>query len=452
MAITIRQEPTTPNIANSNLVYTCTSTQATQPQFQFVVDIEDESGTLIQRVKQQPNPSSKGVFDLGQILPTQLGPTDRVWDIDEVTANTICGADFVIKFGEEYGTSPSSSVTLYDGAGGAGDPNVTSSAYYFMIDGVLNESQLTNWNWNSSSFYSEEDTDGSTTFDYQFGLTSFNTSSVRLGDYHTLSFLNGNLAGVDGGSVDSSEAQDVYSMTIQQYNSAGTLLDTDYIYNLAGPRTSNTELWDDVYTSQNETTRLVHFPAGPENLVDAGITLQSTLAYYVLTFNNQTTEPGINTNGVWGKYRFDITDANCGYDGVRFGWKNQYGVWDYFNFGLAETTTSNIERQEYKQSFVNFSTTSNTVSYNRERRGRTNYFNDVTKIRTANTDYLNQTEADNLREMFFSTDVYVQRPSGEWWPVVIGSTNITEKTNPRSQKLFRYTVEYSFANGQRDRE
>ena len=54
--------------------------------------------------------------------------------------------------------------------------------------------------------------------------------------------------------------------------------------------------------------------------------------------------------------------------------------------------------------------------------------------------------------MFFSTDVYVQRPSGEWWPVVIGSTNITEKTNPRSQKLFRYTVEYSFANGQRDRE
>ena len=76
MAVSLQQYPTSPNIANSNLVYLCTSTEVTQPQFQFVVDIKDENGTLIQRLKQQPNPSSKGVFDLGNILPTQLGPTE----------------------------------------------------------------------------------------------------------------------------------------------------------------------------------------------------------------------------------------------------------------------------------------------------------------------------------------------------------------------------------------
>ena len=65
MAITLQQYPTSPNMVNNTLVYTCTSTQVTQPQYQFVVDIEDESGALIQRVKQQPNPSSKGVFDIG---------------------------------------------------------------------------------------------------------------------------------------------------------------------------------------------------------------------------------------------------------------------------------------------------------------------------------------------------------------------------------------------------
>ena len=240
-------------------------------------------------------------------------------------------------------------------------------------------------------------------------------------------------------------------MTGKQYNSAGTLLDTDYIYNLAGPRSSQNDLWDDVYTSQSQATRIVHFPAGPENLVDNGLTLQSTLAYYTLEFNNQTTEPGINTDGVWGIYRFDITDANCGYDGVRFAWKNQYGTWDYFNMALAESTTSTIEREQYNQSFVDYSAT-NTVSYNRERRGQSQFQNRVTKTRTAQSDYLNQTDADNVRELFFSTNVFVQRPNGEWWPVVINNASVTEKTNPRSQKLYTYTVEYQYSNNQRERE
>jgi hypothetical protein len=74
MATSLQQYPTSPNMVNNNLVYEVTSTEITQPQFQFVVDIKDESNTLIQRIKQQPNLSGKGVFDIGQILSSQLGP------------------------------------------------------------------------------------------------------------------------------------------------------------------------------------------------------------------------------------------------------------------------------------------------------------------------------------------------------------------------------------------
>ena len=88
MALSLQQYPTSPNVTNNNLVYLCTSTQVTQPQFQFVVDIKDESDVLIQRVKQQPNPSSKGVFDLGNILSTQLGPTDEAWKTTTPQANS----------------------------------------------------------------------------------------------------------------------------------------------------------------------------------------------------------------------------------------------------------------------------------------------------------------------------------------------------------------------------
>ena len=449
MAVSLQQYPTSPNMVNNNLVYTCTSTQVTQPQFQFVVDIEDESGTLIQRVKQQPNPSSKGVFDIGNIMPTQLGPTDEAWKTTTPQTNSFSGGDFNIYFGEEYGTSTSSSVTLYNGEGSPGDPAVTQpTQIFFLLDGVVNPNELINWNWASGSKYQPEDPLDDVTFTHQFGLTDFDTNSVREGDYHTISILRGNL---DGNGDNTNSAQDVFAATYRQYDATGSLLDTDILYDtFTGLRTSSAQFWNEVYTSQSEATRLVHYPAGPQNLEDVGVPILGDTAYYTITFNAQATDTSVNQDGVWGEYRFNITTANCGYDGVRFAYKNSYGVWDYYNFSLAETTVANVERQEYKQSFVDFSNTDNSVDYNKSRRGRNNYYNAVDKQHTANSDYLTQTDADNLRELFFSTDVYVQE-GATFLPVVINNVSVTEKTNPRSQKLFRYTAEYQYSNGQRSR-
>ena len=449
MAVSLQQFPTSPNIVDNNLVYLCTSTEVTQPQFQFVVDIKDESNTLIQRVKQQPNPSSKGVFDFGNILPTQLGPTDEAWKTTTPQTNSFSGGDFNIYFGEEYGTSTSSSVTLYNGAGSPGDPAVTQpTSIFFLLDGVVNPNELINWNWASGSKYQPEDPLDDVTFTHQFGLTDFDTNSVREGDYHTISILRGNL---DGNGDNTNSAQDVFAATYRQYDATGSLLDTDILYDtFTGLRTSSAQFWNEVYTSQSEATRLVHYPAGPQNLEDVGVPILGDTAYYTITFNAQATDTSVNQDGVWGEYRFNITTANCGYDGVRFAYKNSYGVWDYYNFSLAETTVANVERQEYKQSFVDFSNTDNSVDYNKSRRGRNNYYNAVDKQHTANSDYLTQTDADNLRELFFSTDVYVQE-GATFLPVVINNVSVTEKTNPRSQKLFRYTAEYQYSNGQRSR-
>ena len=70
--ITINQSPTFPNIANNDLLWVVESTQISQPQFQFVVDIKDENDVLIQRVKQQPNPQGYGVFNLKNIISNQF--------------------------------------------------------------------------------------------------------------------------------------------------------------------------------------------------------------------------------------------------------------------------------------------------------------------------------------------------------------------------------------------
>ena len=449
MAISLQQYPTSPNMVNNNLVYEVTSNVTAQPQFQFVVDIKDESNTLIQRLKQQPNPSGKGVFDIGQILPSQLGPTDESWKTTTPQANSFSGGDFNIYFGEEYGTSVSSSVTLYTGvAANVGSPAVTGTGYTFLLDGFANPNDLIDWNWNSGSKYQEEDPLDDSIFTHQFGLTDFDTNKVKAGDYGTISILRGNLQG--NGDNDFS-AQDVFAATYRQYDSSGALLDTDILYDtFSGLRTLQTQRWSDVYTSQSEATRLVHYPAGPQNLEDVGVPILSDTSYYTVTFNAQATDTFVNQDGVWGVYRYDIDNGTCDFPGVRFAWKNKYGVWDYYNFTLAETTTSNVERQEYKEAFVDYSTTTNSVAYDKSSRGRNNYYNSITKQHTANSDYLTQVDADILRELFFSTDVYVQEGTA-FIPVVINNASITEKTNPRSQKLFRYEVQYQYANGERSR-
>ena len=447
MSVTIQQQPTTPGIVNSDLLFVLTSTQVSQPQFQYVCDIKNNSGTLIQRIKQQPNPSAKAVFDTGQIMTSYFSNTDQIWTTDVVAPNTGSGLNFIVAFGEEYGASPSSSVVLYNGITATpGVPARTGSTDYFNLYGTLNQLQMVNWNWNSSSKYDEELIDD-ISFTHQNGLTLFNTQSVYDQDYGTISFLNGNVSGPPS----LTEAQNVYVALYKQYDVTGSLLSTDTIYNETIYNNPLTEIWAEVYTSQSQDTRLVHFPTGPANMVNAGITLDPTLSYYTVSFVPQATDGSPSTIATFGEYTFNLGDCT-GFTPQRFAWKNEFGVWDYFNFTKANNRVSNIDRKEYTQTFVNYSTTTNNVTYDQQRRGRVNHYNDVTKIRVANTDWLNQSDADNLREMFFSADVFIQDETNTFIPVVIITANITERTNDLAQKMFQYQVAYEHAVGQYSRQ
>ena len=55
MAITINQQPTSPNMSNNDLLYVLSSPLISQPQYQYVADVFiSGSSTLVQRIKQQP--------------------------------------------------------------------------------------------------------------------------------------------------------------------------------------------------------------------------------------------------------------------------------------------------------------------------------------------------------------------------------------------------------------
>ena len=116
MAINIQQQPTTPNCTYTNLIYQLTSSNATEPQFQYVMDVYvSGSSDRLARIRQFPNALNQAVFDPSRIMNDNLEYSTLVTPSVTYVVNNVTDTikTFDVQFGEEYGTSPSSSVTVY---------------------------------------------------------------------------------------------------------------------------------------------------------------------------------------------------------------------------------------------------------------------------------------------------------------------------------------------------
>ncbi len=452
MAITITKQPTQPNMANNDLLFVVSSDKTNEPQYQYVVDIfESGSATLIQRIKQQPNPSALGVFNVSNILTTQMD-SDNAWKTQKFAGSAESNKLFEVKFGETFASSSTDTPLLYDGIQTAttGSPAKVGEDFYVITDGLVDYPDAVDYNFNSGSYFIEELASTPTTFNHNVALSSApKTQSIREGDYLTIGAYMGNMA-----STSSTLAQDLFYVQIQWKNDAGSVIQNDDFYNIASnggaPRVNITDLWSSVYTNQDANTRLLYIGLGYQNLVDGGITPPSSWASYTATITGQSDDGLENSSGVWDSYTFVKQEGDCEYNGVRFAWKNEFGVWDYYNFTLQSNASNNIERISYKQSFVPYNTPNTNPAYDKQRRGTKQIVNKVNRVRTANSDWLTQAEADWLRELFFSTNVYIQDGS-EFLPCVINDAVLNEKTNPRTQKVFQYAINFELANNKRNR-
>jgi hypothetical protein len=444
MAITIQQSPTQPNMVNNNLLYAVTSNSSSAPQYQYVADLTlSGSNTVLQRVKQQPNPNAVGVFDMGAVISNYLD-SDNNWKAAPYATASQAAKRFQVKFGEEYGSSASSSVILYTGvAAVSGSPAVTASNYFYVANGLVDPNDKINWNFPSASYYTASAVSTTTTFSVQHALTNAPlTQSIQDGEYATISLFNGNF---DGSST---AAQDIYEVEVTVYDAAGTELDSFGLSNITvnggGPRTGTTQVWSDRTAFQTAGTQLITVGIGPQNLANDGNNLPTDWAYYTVRALGQQASNTVNLSGSYASFLFNKQGAQCGYDGVRFAWKNEFGVWDYYTFTLQTDKAFSIERAAYEQTFVPYNSI-DPVPYSKERRGTINYYNKPTQTQTANSNWLNQSEADWLKELFFSANVF-QQVDGDFFPVVITSADLTERTNPRTQKTFQYAISFQVAN------
>jgi hypothetical protein len=439
MAITKRQSPTSPNQANADLLYVLTSTQTNQPQFQYVMEVSDGTDTFA--FKQQPNPSDKAVFNLGQIA-RDFVEADQPWKAPYMQTSSLGAKTITPVFYEEYGTSTTSSVARYGG---------TSGSSVYLLNGVV-EYNSGDWNFASASYYTSSITPTGGGADYgglQHGLSNSPlTQSIRDDEYQTISIINGNFAGEEF------NAQDIFWVQVGVYNSAGSNIQNfgwpnTTAYN-GGPRTIEDEEWGDAFSGVNDSNRLIHVATGPQNFSDQGNTLNASWDSYKVTLLGQE-GAGIEDNGAqYAEKWFTKQEGECGYSGTRFAFLNELGGWDYFTFEYADGKTDSITRQTYDQTFVNYSTTTNGVTYDKSRRGSKVYSIGYQESRVAESGYLSQADADWLRELVESPEVFIQSGT-DFLPIVIEDTTFTHKTNPRTQKLYRLTLRYRMANTRRSR-
>ena len=191
MSILITQAAAQLNLASSDMLWEVTSSFTGSAQYQYITAFQDGCGTTLTTIKQQPNPTGFGLFNLGRIIPQYLSYDTDHFDMGADSLfykNTNTAKFFKVAFGEQYGTSVSSSVSVFNGIVNnvTGSPAQTGSTpYYYLINGIVDPNSG-DWNWNTSSYYSPQPTPSSASFVKNVALTDAPRSqSANITDYLT---------------------------------------------------------------------------------------------------------------------------------------------------------------------------------------------------------------------------------------------------------------------------
>ena len=426
-SVFITQDPTILNVSKNPMVYVLSSANIANFQYQYVIDVRTQPDNIIRgRVKQYPNPSGKAVIDLSHIVDDYLSPNTN--NFTNTTIESVSGSEFQffkVTAGEEFGTSPSSSVTLYSGEGSIGAPAVTGSApngLYGAWGGAMDitpgVSGSVNGGWNFGDYF------GTDSMSY---ILSSYTSTEQ-----SPSQRNHKMGPNDYGLMPIMDTQGYITgsnTTVSLYNSAGTLFNSMIL-----PRTL--------------TGKYVNYiPCGTQNFLDYGVFQQSDI--------NATAWYKIQTAGT-SAFTKTFTMEHCShtFERINFVFINKWGLWE--NYGLNQPVKKNtrIEREEITRSRIPYSGTTADAAYGQ--RGMDYYNSSFSDRFSISTNYVTSKEADFISQLIESPQVYLQLNnldmglgvnlgSPTFEPVQILNSSYISKTN-NLQKIFKYDIEYKVSN------
>lgn len=344
MAITVLEQPTSPNASDTKLVYSVSSSNSLAPQFQYVTDIyPNGSANLITRIYSYPNPYGAGIVEVGQILTDNL-EYDDYWNTAGATAAVDSFKGFDIKFGEAYGSSISSSLTVY--------PNLTTRTIE-VFPGTVDPNNGTSYDFPNPTSYQL--------------LSSQTEGYIAKGNYVTIPVYVPPFATV--GSKD---------IRVDFVASNGSII------------------------SSNDCSL---FPSSNYEIYQQGIGYGSTIFNnsfelsdweYIKVYEKFTSTLLTTFNRV----------RPCNGDGITFAFINKYGYYDYYSTPNPVRRSTEVQRNIFTQTQVDYSST--VSSYDVSRRGEKQYNTGYNDNFVVTTDYHNEATSQWLTELFDSPNAFVQ--------------------------------------------
>jgi hypothetical protein len=142
----------------------------------------------------------------------------------------------------------------------------------------------------------------------------------------------------------------------------------------------------------------------------------------------------------------DIFTQECGrHDPMRLAYLNKFGVYDFFNFDLVSKTTFDVERKGYERNYTGSIYESNGVVV---KNINPVYYTKETQKWKVISDYLNNEQAESLRELYSSPLVYMNLVNDNyinfsWIPAKPTATSYEVKKTS-IDKVFNIELELEF--------
>jgi hypothetical protein len=398
MAIHINTSPEDWQNAYNEMVFDVSSTNATQPNFQFLADINIVGQTNpVSRLLLPKQPSVNTIkFDIGEVIRNYVSYDFNAFDVSGIQACNNSRAEYYVQFGEVYDDA-SGTPTIYSNLasfGDSGTPKNSSNAIFDFLD------------W-SKIAYIKLDIDGG-------GYASFRTLNqqtfmeklrkneqkfLTLFDrYGWLIYLKFQILDANGYEIQSSLAGFDVSYGIKSFN--------------IGKAGNSFGYYQEVYNTA----------------------FSNPLAKYIIIYGFDEYQ------GLLFEKTFLIDNSCTKYDSVRLHWLNNLGAFDSFTFMKVSRDKTNVERKQFKKF--------QPLDYAKTFRAKTNYYTKASDSITINSDYLTDSEYEGMKQLIESPIVMMEVDSNTYVPVNIIDTNYEFKkyVNDRRMSNIELTIEYTFDN------
>lgn len=291
MPITIIQTPQSGSLSQSPMIYTVSSsTDVTQSQFQYVLDLyywsgsqSDSSSTANYTLAKYPNNASVGIFDVSRIVNSTF--TDSAYQNQSYAKYVKANAYYRYYNGIDYITS-----------------SLTSASVVVALDGYGIFPNAIDTPLQSQSIYYPFLTDGPA------------SQSVFVEHGGTLGVYKGNL---------------------------GSIIPTKIVYSGSNGTNGSYNL---VASTNTTNTQIEQVPYAP-GASGFPLSLVTSEAYSLQAYSGSVS--------IGAKLNFNIICRNK-YPNVRIWWKNRFGQFDKFNFNGVSKEQFNTEARTYQPQIGNW--------------------------------------------------------------------------------------------------